>query len=203
MAGYSSRFSVYLCAGRRADGSRRNRLLLLGLRTVGVLYRPGGGGYLAPAPARTVHGFVSQAGARGGHRLAGVDLDFRHRRSQSFFSVLRFRAGCGCLSLGRVGNSGHGRIGNFAVVAGEPRVLSGFLWRRGPSARALSSAAVGGPAWRFRAQAPFQALDLSVADGPAPGVSGGTAKPFALGERPQRPHPRAGSTRRPPPPPAP
>ena len=115
-------------------------LLLLGLWPAGVLYRPGRGRHPAAAAARTVNRFISPAGACGGHRVAGVDLDFRHRRRQSFFSVLCFRAGGGGLPLGSVGDGCHRGVGDFAVVAGEPGISTGFLWRGGPPAGALPPA---------------------------------------------------------------
>ena len=127
MAGYSSRFPRYLRTGRRSGWIRRNRLLLLGLWTVGVLYRPGDGGHLATAAARTVDRFLSQAGACGGHRLAGVDLDFRHRPGQSLFPVLRFRSGCRRLSLGSVGDRCHRRIRDFLLWLESLAFYLGFF----------------------------------------------------------------------------
>ena len=85
--------------------------------------------------------------------------------------------------------------GDFSVVAGEPGVLHGFVWRRGPLAGALSPAAVGGSGLGFRAQAAFHALHLSAGDGSAAGIPGGAAEAVALGKSRDRAHPGEGSSR--------
>ena len=92
----------------------------------------------------TIDRFLSPAGARGGHRMAGVDFDFRHRPGQSFLSVLCFRAGRGRLSLGPVGDSGHGGAGSISLLWLESLAFtSGFFWLGGQLAGASPPAAVG------------------------------------------------------------
>src|ERR1700686_3972620 len=85
----------------------------------------------------------SSGGARGGYRVAGADLNVCDGTTGAIFSVLRVRDGGGGISLGAVGDGGHGRYGGGTAVGGSVRGASRPGNGRGSVAADGASASAG------------------------------------------------------------
>src|ERR1035438_394057 len=88
-------------------GARLRLFALAVLAAAGVLRACGGGDVAGALPAAVDQRF-SSGGARGGHPLAGADFLVRDGAARAILSILRVRDGGGGLSLGAVGDGGHG-----------------------------------------------------------------------------------------------
>src|ERR1039458_8986297 len=88
-------------------GARVRVFALAVLAADGVLRACGGGDVAVALPAAVDKGF-SSGGARGGHRVAGADLNVRDGAAGAILSILRVRDGGGGVSLGAVGDGGYG-----------------------------------------------------------------------------------------------
>src|SRR5258706_10090468 len=88
-------------------GARGCAFALVVLATDSVPGACGGGDVAGTLPAAIDNGF-SSGGARGGYRMAGTDLNVRDSAARAILSILRVRDGGGGISLGIVGDSGHG-----------------------------------------------------------------------------------------------
>ena len=130
LAGDCARVSGRLGPGRHPDGSHRAGPFLGGVWTVRVLSGQWNSDPDAATAAAAVDCVVSVAGPRRRRVVAGGDLDFRGRTTQSILSVFCFRSGGGGLPLGTLGNAGHGGGRSRAAVGGEFRVARVFRCSR-------------------------------------------------------------------------
>src|SRR4029077_1840284 len=96
-------------------GARLRVFALAVLATDGV---PGacGGGDVAGTLSAAVDDRFSSGGARGGYRMAGADLNIRDGAERAVLSVFRLRDGGGGISLGVVGDGGHGGSGSRTAM---------------------------------------------------------------------------------------
>src|SRR5258708_38041139 len=78
------------------------------LLATGCLSGACGGGDVAGALPAAVDKGLSSSRAFRGHRVAGADLDVRDGATRTIFSILRVCDGGRRVSLGAVGDAGHG-----------------------------------------------------------------------------------------------
>src|SRR5216684_4436620 len=100
-----------------------------------------GGGDVAGALPAAVDSGLSSGRAFCGHRMAGADLDVRDGATGTILSVLRVCDGSGGVSLGAVGDAGHGSYGGGIAVGGSVR---GPNWTGGSMAAGGTSAPARG-----------------------------------------------------------
>src|SRR6266446_452583 len=96
-----------------------------------------GGGDVAGALPAAVDCRLSSGRAFCRHRVAGADLDVRDGAAGTIFSILRVCNGGGGVSLGAVGDPGHGGGGGGTAVGGGVR---GANWAGGSMAAGAASA---------------------------------------------------------------
>src|SRR6266849_281260 len=96
-----------------------------------------GGGDVAGALPAAVDSGLSSGRAFCGHRMAGADLDVRDGATGTILSVLRVCDGSGGVSLGAVGDAGHGGCCGGAAVGGSVR---GAKWPGASMAAGAASA---------------------------------------------------------------
>src|SRR6267143_5661265 len=123
-------------------GARGCAFALVVLATDGVPGACGGGDVAGTLPAAIDNGF-SSGGARGGYRVASADLDVCDGAARAILSILRVRDGGGGISLGIVGDSGHGGCGGGAAMGRSFRGASRTGTGRGSMAADGASAPVG------------------------------------------------------------
>src|SRR5260370_18406850 len=95
-----------------------------------------GGGDVAGALPAAVDSGLSSGRAFCGHRMAGADLDVRDGATGTILSVLRVCDGSGGVSLGAVGDAGHGSYGGGLSVGGSvcgPHCPGGLIGAGGTS----------------------------------------------------------------------
>src|ERR1019366_1769174 len=112
------------------------------LATDGVPGACGGGDVAGALPAAVDTGF-SSSGAFCGHRVAGADLDVRDGAAGAILSILRVCDGGGGVSLGAVGDGGHGGYSGGTAVGRSVRGASRAGTGGGSVAAGDASAAAG------------------------------------------------------------
>src|ERR1039458_10290546 len=140
-------------------GARVRVFALAVLAADGVLRACGGGDVAVALPAAVDKGF-SSGGARGGHRVAGADLNVRDGAAGAILSILRVRDGGGGVSLGAVGDGGYGGDGGGTAVG---RSFCGGRWGGNGGGSGVAGGGGGGVSLG------------AVGDGGYGGYGGGTA----------------------------
>src|ERR1019366_7585473 len=126
LAGDGSGVADHRRAGHIVDGAGA-RVCVFALAVLATDGVPGArsGGDVAGALPATVDKRFSSGGARGGHLVAGADLDVRAGAAGPILSILRVRDGGSGLSLGAVGDGGYGGFGGGTAVG---RSVRGASW---------------------------------------------------------------------------
>src|SRR6202158_617328 len=111
------------CGGVCSLDGAGARLCVFALAVLAADGVPGarGGSDVACALPAAVDDRFSSGGARGGYRVAGADFLVRDGAARTILSVLCVRDGGGSLSLGPVGDGGHGGDGGGAAGGGSLR----------------------------------------------------------------------------------
>src|ERR1700676_4539332 len=122
------------CGGGCSLDGAGARLCVFALAVLATDGLPGacGGSDVAGTLPVTVDNRFSSGGARRGYRVAGADFVVRDGAARTIFFVLCVRDGGGSLSLGTVGDGGHG--GRCGGAAGDGTHWGGA--RLGPGGRA-------------------------------------------------------------------
>src|SRR5271157_650796 len=144
LAGYGAGGTDGRGGVRSLDGAgARLRLFALAVLAADGVLRSCGGGDVAGALPAAIDNRFSSGRACGGYPLAGSDLLVRNGAARAIFSILRVRDGGGGLSLGAVGDGGHGGYGGGTAGG---RSVHGASWtgNRGGSVAARGASAAAG-----------------------------------------------------------
>src|ERR1700687_4691418 len=111
------------CGGVCSLDGAGARLCVFALAVLATDGLPGecGGSDVAGTLPVTVDNRFSSGGARRGYRVAGADFVVRDGAARTILSVLCVRDGGGSVSLGTVGDGGHGGDGGGAAGGGSLR----------------------------------------------------------------------------------